>query len=141
MCQGETWAWLRASLALILLLLDIGSRASESPDRECCEPLYPFIPILTTRPPPNLLTTQTLPTPVTSNRPKFVDVTIEQQEIATRPRPGKPPRVSTNFRPNSVSLDSVLFRLGPVTALASLLRSPERFLHKMFLKSLDQFAI
>ena len=87
MCQGEAWAWLRASLAL-LLLLDLSSRASESPDRECCEPLYPFIPIPITPPPPSL-TTQPLPTSVTSNRPNFVDVTIEQQEIATRPRPGK----------------------------------------------------
>ena len=87
MCQGEAWAWLRASLAL-LLLLDLSSRASESPERECCEPLYPFIPIPITPPPPSL-TTQPLPTSVTSNRPNFVDVTIEQQEIATRPRPGK----------------------------------------------------
>ena len=30
---------------------------------------------------------------VTSNRPSFVDVTIEQQEIATRPRPGKNPHI------------------------------------------------
>ena len=109
MCQGEAWAWLRASLALLLLLES--SRASESPERECCEPLYPFIPIPITPIPPSL-TTQPLPTSVTSNRPNFVDVTIEQQEIATRPRPGKAAstalnRVSTNFRPNSVNRNSL----------------------------------
>ena len=43
MCQGEAWAWLRA-LALLLLLNSSVLWASESPDRECCEPLYPFIP-------------------------------------------------------------------------------------------------
>ena len=103
MCQGEAWAWLRA-LALLLLLSSSAQVvwASESPDRECCEPLYPFIPppaILTTtttrqtKPPPEVLETTsplplpTKPPPVTSN--SYVDVTIEQQEIATRPRPGK----------------------------------------------------
>lgn len=104
MCQGEAWAWL---IALLLLLSRSAQLvwASESPDRECCEPLYPFIPppaantpsaaypttpsfngddinfYFTTLPPP------TVPTSAT-RRPAFVDVTIEQQEIATRPRPG-----------------------------------------------------
>lgn len=105
MCQGEAaWAWPFA----LLLLLSASAQlawASESPDRECCEPLYPFIPPpAAVTPAPGYPTTPTFnngddinfyfttlppPTvPTSSRRPAFVDVTIEQQEIATRPRPG-----------------------------------------------------
>jgi hypothetical protein len=88
MCQGEAWAWLL--LALLLLDHSCCIRASESPDRECCEPLYPFIP-----PPPTTPTEDDRPTTslppflaTTTQRPVYIDVTNEQQEIATRPRPG-----------------------------------------------------
>ena len=100
MCQGEAWAWLRA-LALLLWLASSCSViwASESPDRECCEPLYPFIPGIPLPTEKPALTTPALPPPrptsgrpskpVTKQPPSFVDVTIEQQEIATtRRRPG-----------------------------------------------------
>ena len=105
MCQGEAWAWLRA-LALLLWLAscsDVVVRASESPDRECCEPLYPFIPGLNPPPtgtgyttpalPPELIGPE-IPDDLLTQRPAFFDVTIEQQEIATttlrEDRPAKP---------------------------------------------------
>ena len=111
MCQGEAWAWLRA-LALLLWLASSSDviRASESPDRECCESLYPFIPgpipdDLPTDKPPALTTPARperppdppppRPPPDQTNfgevtDPPFIDVTVEQQEIATtrRHRPG-----------------------------------------------------
>lgn len=94
MCQGEAWAWLRALALLLLLLLYSSAQvwASESPDRECCEPLYPFIPppaILTTVPTPTK-PPLTLPpiTPPSRTSSYYFDVTIEQQEIVTRPKPG-----------------------------------------------------
>ena len=101
MCLGKAWVWLNALALLLLLNSSVQVWASESPDRECCEPLYPFIPppppaLTTPKPPTPRTTPRSLPQPITqpprratTNRP-YVDVTIEQQEIATRPRrPGK----------------------------------------------------
>ncbi len=93
-----------------------GCMASESPDRECCEPLYPFMPPTT----PTKAATPATPPPYTRPKeppdkyftatPQFVDVTIEQQEIPTRPRPTRKPtglslillllRPRPHFRPN-----------------------------------------
>ena len=53
-----------ALAALTLLLSGLVGRGSESPDRDCCEPLYPFFPAI----PP---TTSTTARPLTSTRSSF----------------------------------------------------------------------
>ena len=84
MWQGEGWA-LRAVALLQLVLsglfVSVGL-GSESPDRECCDPLYPFIPIpeVTTRDYNYPYVTQT----PNWNQPSFIDVTQEQQAIVTQ---------------------------------------------------------
>ena len=79
MWLGEGWA-LRA-LALLLL----GSSAgwgSESPDRDCCEPLYPFIP-----PPTESTSTTTITTTTTTRRTTIT--------LRTTPRRTLPPLTTT----------------------------------------------
>ena len=71
MWLGEGWA-LRA-LALLLL----GSSAgwgSESPDRDCCEPLYPFIP----PPTESTTTTTTTTTTRTTTTPRTQPTTVRR---------------------------------------------------------------
>ena len=79
MWQGEGWA-LRAvallQLVLSCLFVSVGL-GSESPDRECCDPLYPFIPI------PDL-TTRDYNYPYVSQTPNWNHVTQEQQAISTK---------------------------------------------------------
>ena len=79
MWQGEGWA-LRAvallQLVLSCLFVSVGL-GSESPDRECCDPLYPFIPI------PEL-TTRDYNYPYVSQTPNWNHVTQEQQAISTK---------------------------------------------------------
>ena len=47
MWQGEGWALREVALLQLVLagLFSSVGLGSESPDRECCDPLYPFIPI------------------------------------------------------------------------------------------------
>ena len=84
MWQGEGWA-LRAvallQLVLAGLFVSVGL-GSESPDRECCDPLYPFIPI------PEIATPKDYSNPYSTeipnwNQPAVIDVTQEQQPIVT----------------------------------------------------------
>ena len=94
MWQGEGWA-LRAvallQLVLAGLFVSVG-QGSESPDRECCDPLYPFIPV----PPQGEVFTTTEDyrnhrvTP-NRNQPPYIDVTQEQQPEFTTIKRWWPP--------------------------------------------------
>ena len=92
MWQGEGWA-LRAVALLQLVLAGLFSSVglgSESPERDCCDPLYPFIPI------PEVATPKDYPDPFITksppnlNQPSIIDVTQEQPPIVT-PRWLQPP--------------------------------------------------
>ena len=86
MWQGEGWA-LRAVALLQLVLAGLFTHVglgSESPDRDCCDPLYPFVPI------PEVATSRDYPdpylteTPPNLNQPSIIDVTQEQPPITPR---------------------------------------------------------
>ena len=92
MWQGEGWA-LRAVALLQLVLAGLFSSVglgSESPERDCCDSLYPFIPI------PEVATPRDYPDPYFTesppnlNQPSVIDVTQEQPPIVT-PRWLQPP--------------------------------------------------
>ena len=91
MWQGEGWA-LRAVALLQLVLAGLFSSVglgSESPDRECCDSLYPFIPIPEVATPKDYFDPYITESP-NWNPPPVIDVTQEQQPIVT-PRWLQPP--------------------------------------------------
>ena len=100
MWQGEGWA-LRAVALLQLVLAGLFSSVgygSESPDRDCCDPLYPFIPI------PEVATSRDYPDPYPTeppdwNQPPVIDVTQEQQPIV--PTMWWPPEVPDGWGVNT----------------------------------------
>ena len=99
MWQGEGWASRRAVALLVQLVVCSIVLGSESPDRECCDPQYPYLPA----PPSEPQTTPVYEERTPTNRQVFIDVTIEQQAIATttrRPfRTRRPGKTTSTSRP------------------------------------------